>query len=103
MAKQNDVVEGTVCNYLTVLNPKAAKRNGTWHAEVQCVCGTKKLVRLWNIQHGESKSCGCMKAKHSCPSFYTGRSMYDPNQVPVSKLEKALAALREMHNARIVG
>ena len=64
MSKLNlESIIGQRFNALTVISQ--AKRNDRWEIRFncKCVCGKKKVVRLYHLQKGLIKSCGCIRTK----------------------------------------
>lgn len=49
---------------------------GNTTAQVKCICGGEKTVRLGKLKSGESKSCGCLNIERSTTHGKTKSSVY---------------------------
>lgn len=62
MTKRNNVVVGARYGRLTVVGLAAHRDKwGYRFFECQCDCGGTKVVRSVNLNHGQTKSCGCLQ------------------------------------------
>ena len=59
-----DDIIGNKIGELTVTNKKERK-NGRWWYECVCSCGNKKQIIRNNLISNHTKSCGCLKNRHS--------------------------------------
>jgi hypothetical protein len=53
-------MDGTRFGRLVIIG-EAPRKSGRICVAVECDCGTKKEVQLRNLQHGITRSCGCLK------------------------------------------
>lgn len=62
MPKAKQINIGERFSYLTIIKEVSSK-NKKRRFIVECDCGVKKEVSLFNLLNGSTKSCGCKKAK----------------------------------------
>ena len=53
-------IAGKKFNRLTILAPAGYDKFGQRLVHVRCDCGQEKIVRLYNVTSGTTKSCGCI-------------------------------------------
>jgi hypothetical protein len=58
--KNNQVKEGDVFGYLTLIKPVGKLKNGTITWKCMCGCGKDTIVPSSRIKSGKVKSCGCL-------------------------------------------
>lgn len=54
-------ITGEKYNRLTVIRKTNEKSNNSYLWECKCDCGNVVKVKKWNIESGNTKSCGCLK------------------------------------------
>lgn len=47
------------------LTVKDVKHNAVgWWAKCECACGKRRTVECYNLEHGRTQSCGCLRKDH---------------------------------------
>jgi hypothetical protein len=54
-------LNGKKFNLLTVVSFHHRSADGAPFYECVCDCGTTTITRVYNVKHGTTKSCGCLK------------------------------------------
>ena len=52
---------------LTIIEDLGKDENGKRICRVQCECGNTKVISLWSVLYGRTRSCGCLQtiARHN--------------------------------------
>ena len=63
-----DELIGKKFNRLTILD-FSYKKNNTIYFKCQCSCGSIKIVSIYNLKNGTTKSCGCYNSEYHSIKF----------------------------------
>jgi hypothetical protein len=60
-------VQGKTFGLLTVIEEAGRDRGNYRLVRCKCKCGGERIVRVGNLVHGHTKTCGCVKAMKLFP------------------------------------